>query len=53
MSVETNGQGGSSVNQSNNIALLDDLRRGSRTAAAAVVQQHNRGLWRIARHPGQ
>jgi RNA polymerase sigma-70 factor, ECF subfamily len=49
MPVETNGQGGSSVNESNNIALLDDLRRGSRTAAAAVVQQHNRGLWRIAR----
>jgi RNA polymerase sigma-70 factor, ECF subfamily len=42
------GKGGR-VNESNNIALLDDLRRGSRSAAAAVVQQHNRGLWRIAR----
>jgi Sigma-70 region 2 len=48
MRVETNGQGGS-VNKGNDITLLDDLRRGSRTAAAAVVQQHNRGLWRIAR----
>jgi RNA polymerase sigma-70 factor (ECF subfamily) len=30
-------------------ALLEDLRRGSREAAAEVVQRHNRGLWRIAR----
>ena len=30
-------------------ALLDDLRRGNRAAAAEVVQRHNRGLWRIAR----
>jgi RNA polymerase sigma-70 factor (ECF subfamily) len=40
---------GGSVNEGNNIALLDDHRRRGRTAAAAVVQQHNRGLWRIAR----
>jgi RNA polymerase sigma-70 factor, ECF subfamily len=48
MRVEANGQGGS-VNADNNAALLDDLRRGSRSAAAEVVQRHNRGLWRIAR----
>jgi RNA polymerase sigma-70 factor, ECF subfamily len=48
MRVETDGRDGS-VNASGDIALLEDLRRGSRTATAAVVQQHNRGLWRIAR----
>jgi RNA polymerase sigma-70 factor (ECF subfamily) len=37
------------MNGSDDIALLEGLRRGSREAAAAVVRQHNRSLWRIAR----
>jgi RNA polymerase sigma-70 factor (ECF subfamily) len=37
------------MNGNDDIALLEDLRRGSREAVAEVVHQHNRSLWRIAR----
>jgi RNA polymerase sigma-70 factor, ECF subfamily len=37
------------MNGSADIALLEDLRHGSREAVAAAVHQHNRSLWRIAR----
>src|SRR5215469_1267654 len=48
MHVEESGKEGR-VTETGDTALLEDLRRGSRSAAAEVVQRHNRGLWRIAR----
>jgi RNA polymerase sigma-70 factor, ECF subfamily len=48
MRVETSGKG-RGVTGTGDASLLEDLRRGSRSAAAEVVQRHNRGLWRIAR----
>jgi RNA polymerase sigma-70 factor (ECF subfamily) len=48
MPVDTSGKG-RGVTGTGDSALLEDLRRGSREAAAEVVQRHNRGLWRIAR----
>jgi RNA polymerase sigma-70 factor (ECF subfamily) len=48
MRMEASGKEGG-VTETGETALLEDLRRGSREAAAEVVQRHNRGLWRIAR----